>query len=500
MRRLLLAAMCAAALAGPASAQTIRIALRQDPDILDPTLSRTYVGRIVYAALCDKLFDLDAQLKIVPQLALSYEWADGKNLVIKLRPGVSFHDGEKLDAAAVKYSLERHLTMQGSFRRSEVNTMERVEVVDPLTVRIVLKEASAPFLAQLTDRAGMVVSPKAAEAAGKDFGLHPVCAGPFRFVERVPQDRIVLERFSGYWNAPAIHFDRVIYRPISDSSVRLANLQAGSIELTETVATTDVEAVKKDARLKLVFSDELGYQGITLNIANGTRAQTPLGQDARVRRAFELAIDREAVVQVVYNGLFKPTAQAVPPDSPFYIAAIKPPGRDVARARALLKEAGVTTPLAVELTVANEPEQRQVGEVIQSMVKEAGFEVRLNAMEFASSLQAATRGDFQAYLVGWSGRVDADGNLWSFIHTGAAQNDAKYSNPQVDALLDEARRLPDLAQRRALYEKMWALVHQDLPILYLWHRKNIVGMNAKLSGFVAVPDGMIRLQGVRMAP
>ena len=138
-----------------------------------------------------------------------------------------------MDAAAVKYSLDRHLTMQGSFRRSEINAMDHVDVVDPLTVRIVLKAPSSPFLAQLTDRAGMIVSPKAAEAAGKDFGLKPVCAGPFRFVERVPQDHITLERFPQYWDAGNIHLDRVTYQTIPDSSIRLANLQAGSIELSE---------------------------------------------------------------------------------------------------------------------------------------------------------------------------------------------------------------------------------------------------------------------------
>jgi len=498
----MLATLCAAAIAAlaPAQAQTLRIGLGEDPDILDPTLARTFVGRIVFAGLCDKLFDIDAKLNIVPQLATGYEWADPKTLVIKLRPGVTFHDGEKLDAAAVKYSLERHATMQGSFRRSEISTMERVEVVDPLTVRIVLKEPSAPFLAQLTDRAGMVVSPKAAEAAGKDFGLKPVCTGPFRFVERIPQDRIVLEKFPGYWNAAAVKLDRVIYRPINDTSVRLANLRAGSLDMIERVAPTDVAEVKKDPKLKLSMGDELGYLGITVNVANGSRAQTPLGQDRRVRQAFEAALDRTALVEVVFNGMYKPTVQAVPPDSPFHLADLKPPPRDVNRARALLKEAGVATPLQVEMTVPNNPEQRQLAEVMQSMLAEAGIELKINTMEFASSLQAATRGEFQTYLVGWSGRVDEDGNIFSFVHSSGSQNDAKYANATVDAALSEARRVPELAARRAAYAKAWAQLRQDLPIIYLYHRQNIVGMSAKVTGFTPIADGLVRLQGVSLAP
>ena len=389
MRRYLLVFLL---LAGAANAQTLRVALREDPDALDPTLARTYVSRIVFAGLCDKLFDINEKLETVPQLATGYEWTSPTELVIKLRPGVKFHDGESLDAAAVKYTLERHLTMQGSFRRSEINAMEKVEAVDPLTVKITLKSPSSPFLAQLTDRAGMIVSPKAAEAAGKDFGLKPVCAGPFRFVDRVVGDRITLERFPGYWDAGSIKLERVTYRPIPDSTVRLSNLQAGSIDLSEQIVPTDIPAVDKDRRLRMAPSDSLGYQTLVFNVGNGVRAKAPIGADARVRHAFEFAIDREALVGVVYNGLFALTGQAIPAGSPYHNPDAQPTKRDVARAKALLKEAGVATPVPVSLMVANSPDARQVGEIIQSMASEAGFEVKITSSEYASALATATRG------------------------------------------------------------------------------------------------------------
>src|SRR6266851_4536955 len=165
-RRLTLALLLSLAATGGAAAQTnLRIGLAEDPDVLDPTLARTYVGRIVFASLCDKLFDIDAKLNIVPQLALSHETsADGKTVTIKLRPTVKFHDGEPLDAEAAKFSLERHLTLKGSFRKPDLGSVDKVEIVDPMTIRLVLKEPFSPLLAQLTDRAGMMVSPKAAEA------------------------------------------------------------------------------------------------------------------------------------------------------------------------------------------------------------------------------------------------------------------------------------------------------------------------------------------------
>ena len=499
MRHLIFAAMLVAASAASAAAQNFRIAMREDPDSLDPTLARTYVSRIVFAGLCDKLFDINAKLEIVPQLATGYEWADPKTLVVKLRDGVLFQDGTKMDAEAVKYSLERHLKFPGSFRRSEINAMDHVEVVDPLTVRIVLKEPSSPFLAQLTDRSGMIVSPKAAAAAGKDFQLHPVCAGPFKFVERVPQDHITLEKFPQYWDAANFHLDRVTYQIIPDSSVRLANLQAGSTDLVEAIIPTDVDAVKSNPKLALATMDQLGFETLEINVGNGERAKTPIGSDARVRQAFQKAIDRDALIQVVYNGLYAPAAQGMLPVNPMFDGNLKPEPRDVDGAKALLQQAGIKAPVVVHLTVPNNPDLRQAGEVIQAMAGEAGFDVQITASEYASALDAATRGDFEMFLTGWSGRVDPDGNLYTFFHTGGALNDSHYSNPEVDKALDAARATADPAQRRELYTQMYAQESKDLPTLYLWYLKAIVGMRANVRGFEQVPDGLIRLRGVSLS-
>src|SRR6476660_5064313 len=256
-RPLLALALGAATFAS--QAQTLRIGLAEDPDVLDPTLARSFVGRVVFAGLCDKLFDIDEKLAIVPQLATGYQWsADNKSLTLKLRPGVTFHDGEKLDAAAVKFNIERHKTMAGSNRRGELAPVTGVDVVDDSTVRLNLSAPFAPLLAQLADRAGMMVSPKAAQADGDKFGSKPMCSGPFRFVERVAQDRIVLERYPNYWNKGEIHFEKVVYLPIVDTTVRLANLKSGQLDFIERVGTSDVAGLKTDNRFKLQRIVELG--------------------------------------------------------------------------------------------------------------------------------------------------------------------------------------------------------------------------------------------------
>src|SRR5205823_6064379 len=229
--------------------------------------------------------------------------ADNKALTVKLRSGVTFHDGEKLDAAAVKYNLERHKNMPGSNRKGELAVVSSVDAVDPMTVRINLAAPFAPLLAVLTDRAGMMVSPKAAEAAGEKFGAKPVCSGPFRFVERIAQDRIVLERFPNYWNKGQIHFERIVYLPIVDATVRLANLRSGQLDFIERLAPNDVPGRRGDGRFKVAKIVEIGYQGITINVGKSELAQkNPLGRDARVREAFELSLDRDAIVKVAMDG------------------------------------------------------------------------------------------------------------------------------------------------------------------------------------------------------
>src|ERR1700675_3676463 len=281
---------------------TLRIGLAEDADVLDPSIARTYVGRIVFASLCDKLFDIDEKLNIVPQLALSHETsADGKEMTIRLRPGVKFHDGEPFDAEAAKFSIERHINLPTSFRKPELASVDHVEVVDPLTINVILKPPYSPLLAPLTDRAGMMVSPKAARDEGDKFGLHPVCAGPYKFVERVQQDRIVFEKFADYWNKDNIHIDRIVYLPLVDATVRLANLKSGGLDLIERLLATDIKDVQADTRLKLSSAIELGYQGVTLNIGKD-KAKGPLSQSAKVREALGLSIQSRGTNQVGFHG------------------------------------------------------------------------------------------------------------------------------------------------------------------------------------------------------
>jgi ABC-type transport system substrate-binding protein len=288
------ALVASALVTGVADAQkkTLVVALNQDPDILDPTLSRTYVGRIIFSQICEKLYEIDERLAIHPQLAAAMPAVSdgGKTVTIKLRPNVKFNDGTPMNAEAVRFSLDRHQTMKASNRRSELESVTAIEVVDPLTVRLRLKAPFSPLTAQLADRAGMPVSPAAAQKLGEKFGTAPVCVGPWQFVERVSQDRIVVERAPHYFDPGQAKFDRIVFRIIPDDNVRLANLRSGDIDVMHQVTPTDASSLKKDAKFEVSSVTGLGFNSITINLRNKTGKfnppgdlGTPLANDPRLR-------------------------------------------------------------------------------------------------------------------------------------------------------------------------------------------------------------------------
>ncbi|MFI5374783.1 MAG: ABC transporter substrate-binding protein [Candidatus Rokuibacteriota bacterium] len=497
--RAILTALATILLLMPASADAqsvLRIGLNDDPDALDPTISRAYTGRLVFAALCDKLFDVTPDLKIVPQLATGYEWAaDRKSIVIKLRPGVRFQDGEPFNAEAVRFNIERHLTTPGSFRKSEIGEIQSVDVVNELTVRLNLSQPLVPLLAALTDRAGMMVSPKAAKALGDKLGTQPVCAGPYRFVQRVAQGKIVLEKVADYWDKGAFSIDRIEFVPITDSSSRLASLRSGDLQMIERVSPTDLAEIRGDAKLKVAGVPELGYQMIPLNVANGPKSKALA--DVRLRQALDLAIDRETLVKTVFGGEYIAGNQFISPASPYYDHKVPVGKRDLAKVRQLLKDAGQPN-LTFTLVVPPERDRQEAALILQSMWAEAGITANLQTQENVTMLQSGRKGDFEAYFTFWSGRPDPDGNVFSFMTCKGAQNDSHYCSPEVDTLLTRARQVADPAERKKLYDQATELMARDVPRLILWHRRVFTASSTRVEGFTPYPDGIIRFRGLKL--
>jgi peptide/nickel transport system substrate-binding protein len=481
-----------------AGAADLRIGLWDNPDAIDPTMGRLYSGRIILNMVCDKLFDITPDLKIVPVLATGHTISDdGKQMTIGIRKGVKFHDGDVMDAKAVKYTLERHIKMPGSMRKSELDVIDSVEVVDPQTVRLKLKQPSAPLLSHLTDRAGMIISPRAADSLGDKFGNQPVCTGPFKMTTRPARDQIILERFGDYWAKDRIHIDRVVLTPIPDGTVRVSNLRAGQLDLIERVSPQDVGSLKSASNIAMASIPELGYQVITFNVANGEKANTPLAKDARLREAFDLAIDRNVIAKVVFQGIFVPGSQYVSPSNFYFNPEIPVPKRDLAKARKLMAEAGHKR-YPLTLMTANDPDWIQAAQIIQSMVAEAGFDMKIEVQENATRSKRMKAGDFDVGFSFWSGRSDPDGNIGNRAICDAPNNDSGYCNKLLDQLLRKAREAPKPEDRRPYYHKVTEMLVKDRPMIFVWHRSVITAFNKKVSGFAQYPDGLIRLQGMRV--
>lgn len=482
---------------------TMVLALAEDPDALDPTLSRSLVGREVFANMCEKLYDIDTDLQIVPQLAsaLPTTSPDGLTVTVPVRTGVTFNDGTPLDAAAVKTSIERHMTLQGSGRKSELASVKAVDVVDAQTVRLTLTAPFAPLTGALADRSGMVMSPAQLAKLGADFGTSPVCVGPFSFVSRQAGNEIVLKKSTNYYDAAAVKLDGITFRVITDANVRLANVRSGDVQVSERIAATDVKSVQADSGLRLVTGDPLGYQGISVNIGNtagvgqpvGTR-DTALAKSKDLRKAFELSLDRDTINQVAFNGQYVPGCFPLPPGSPYLDDSLTCTRRDVDQAKKIIADSGVPTPVPVDLMIGTSPENLRIGQIVQSLAKEAGFDVKVSPTEFAASLDASDAGDFDAFAIGWSGRVDPDGNITDFLTTGGARNISGYSNPEVDAALAQGRASADEATRKAAYTTAMRLAAEDRPIIYLYFQRNFLVSTPKVAGIAFYADGLPRLK------
>ncbi len=492
-----IAATAGLLLSGVAFAQTsLTIGLQDDPDQLDPARARTFVGRIVFASLCDKLVDITPDLKFVPQLATSWAWTDNKTLKFTLRDHAVYHDGTPIDAASVKANLDRAKNLPDSNRKSELATLASVDAPDTRTVILHLTEPDASLLSQLSDRAGMMQSPASFD---KDPGKKPVCSGPYRFKERVQNDRIVLEKFPQYWDAADFHFDKLVFKPIPDATVRLNDLRAGGLDIAERIAPSDAQTVKDDPNLVFAPITGLGFQAISVNFSNGPRgAINPFAKDARVRQAFDLAIDRDAINQVVGLGLYQPAYQPFPPASFAYDKKFDRKGNDVKKARALLKEAGFDR-VKVEISFGTNTIMQQVMEMIQAMGREAGFDISLRPMEFAALQSSMARGDFQLAQAGWSGRVDPSANVFQYVGCKGSLNDGKFCDKTMNQLLVDARVELDTNKRKVLYAQFLEQMQAKRPIFYTYYLPWTFALKKRVQGFVPYPDGLIRLKGVTIA-
>jgi len=486
---------------------------------LDPHVVTGVAEGNILRALFEGLVTEDpVDLRPVPGVAERWEIsADGLTYTFRLRGDARWSDGRPVTARDFTASFQRILTpslaadyanmlyiLRGAeaFHKGGGRDFASVgaEAVDDRTLRLTLEHPAAYFLSLLTNPPWYPVpvetiarhGPVAQRGNPWTRPAHIVTNGPFRLTEWRQNQVIAVEKFPGYWDAATVRLNGIRFYPLDSVDAEERAFRAGQLHVTEYAPISKIDAYRQHSPHLLRLDPYLATYFFRLN------TRRPPLNDVRVRRALALAIDREAINQVVFNGEFVPGNQWVNPTNSYYQQAFPVPKRDVAKAKALLKEAGVTGPITLDFMVPNGPETRAVAEVVQSMAAEAGFDLKIRVTEFATSLKQGEDGDFQLYLIGWSGRADPDGNSFIFQTCNAPQNNGKYCDKEVDAAHAEARSKSDPAVRKKAYETVARKFLADGQIIYLYHPQVLVALSDKVDGYRQMPDGLLRVVGVKL--
>jgi peptide/nickel transport system substrate-binding protein len=479
----------------PKKGGTLRVAFYIEAATMDPHLSGSKIDRQIYHNVYEPLVVLDTKLGIKPGLAESWQQPDPKALIFKLRRGVKFHDGTDFNAEAARFNFNRMKTEPKSVRKGEVASVESVEALDPYTIKINLRRPDAALLATLTDRAGMMVSPKVVQERGPELERNAKGAGtgPFQFAEWVKDDHILLKRNDAYWNKQGgPYLDQIRYRPIPDDTVKLQSLQAGEIHVMDYVQPRDVAAVKADKNLVVVDVPSLAAFSYQLN-----HTKPPFNVKA-VRQALAYSLDLDQIVKGVWLNVGVPANGPIPPTSWAYDNTIPPIKRDLAKAKAKLAEGGRPTGFTFTMTTANLPINVQEAEVIQAQLIEAGITMKIKLVDGATQLSDGNSKNFEMISYQWSGRPDPDGNIYQFFKTtpGTSLNWSGISNPQLDALLDRTREVSNQGERKKLYSEVTKILQDELPMIYIIHPVEPKAFSPRVQGYEPIPDGMMRFKDV----
>ncbi len=507
----LLAAVIAAgaslAAAGPAAAQkrggTLTIVRPTDPVSLDPQLETTAPGAWVYFNMLEPLLTLDEKMQIKPALATGYEVLSPTKVRFKLRPGVKFHDGTPLNAAAVKFTFERALRGNPPARwASLAGSLSGAEVVDDLTVDVMTKEPYGPILRTLAMYCTGIVSPTAVQKMGAEFSRAPVGTGPFKFVEWKTNTHVILERNPDYWGDKAL-LDRVVFKVVPEEGARMIALQTGDADMVLLPSPSQLPALRRDS--KYTVNEVVGGRVVFVGMHAGL---APL-DDVRVRTALIYAVDRKSILDNIMEGSAVPARGVLAPG----VFGFKDMGLDRlypfdrAKAKALLAQAGwqpgsdgILVKGGQRLSLSwlaargRYPKDGEITEAIQAMFKEIGVEANVQFLEWAAvfgQVRAATL-NHHLFTLGWvTSNADADYSLYALFHSKQVPptgwNTSRYANPKVDADVEQARRSLNQTERERLYGDVQDILAREMVWIPVYNTKEIVVTRANVKGFTVHP-------------
>jgi peptide/nickel transport system substrate-binding protein len=478
---------------------TLTVALGADSTWLgDPHQSTASVDRHFHYSIFNSLVELGENSAIRPGLAKSWERPDPQTYVFTLEDGVKFHDGTPFDAEIAKWNFERMLSPEPKLiRRSEISSIDQMEVVDRLTLKLKLKRPDAALLSTLTDRAGMMISPAAAKKFSlQDLLRNPVGTGPFRFVEWLEDDRIKLVRNPEYFRKGLPYLDEVVFKPIPDDTVRLANLRSGAVQLMEGVSPRDVGSLRDDASLRLLLSPSLAFDRLELNGAK------PPFNNPILRQVVSAAIDRESLHRVAYLGQGTIAQGPISPATAWAYEAIPGWGEKAnpELARKLLQDAGQPDGFEFEIDVDSTSKiDLQRAELVEQQLKQVGVRLKIFQYKGAVGAERRSSGTYVSRVGGWSGRPDPHTTLFPHYTTGGANNWGKYSNKEVDDLLTRANVESDQPKRKQLYTEASKILASTVAEVFHEFGTLRTAHSTRLQSFVEIPDGRFRLEKVALA-
>ncbi len=498
LRAILLATAIAAPL--PVLADDLVIATKSGPASMDPHFTATSANAEATKQVFDTLLKSGNGLQIEPMLATEWTAIDDTTWEFKLRQGVKFHDGSDFTAEDVKFSIERIPNVTGPNPTTiYVRRVAGIEIVDPYTIRI--KTAGpAPTLPNdfvrlfiVSHKAAADFSTKETSAEGFNSGKATIGTGPYKFVSWAPTQDLILEKFDGYWGG-AQPWDRVIRKEIPNDAARVAQLLAGQVDLIAKVPATDLASVEGDSALKVVKNPsafvpylEFDFREATPQVWDnaGKKVEKNPFLDPKVREAFDLALDRETIIEFALEGMGMPATQLVTPTIFGFNPAIPVPAFDVEKARALMAEAGYPEGFKVTLAYANDRMPTELAPTIAQLLAAIDVKVDVQGVPATVFNPAKTRGEYSLYMASW-GTLTGEANytLSSLVHTNdpaknlGAFNVRGYSNPKMDELIEAAAVEMDEAKRKALLEEANLLVSTDRPDLPLAINLSAWGMKA----------------------
>lgn len=498
-RRVFLATLAAAALlAGPANAEeepryggTLTVAFASDTKTLDPTFSINFSERQPLYLIYNTLLALRPDFSVAPELAESWEVLDGgRRLVLRLRRGVKFHDGTDFDAAAVKFNFDRRMDERlNSPQRGQLReVVDAVEATDPQTVTLRLKGPSPNLLGMLAQREGFMVSPAAAGRYGADLATHPVGTGPFVFKEWVPGNRLVVEKNPAYWEAGKPYLDRIVFSDITNTAVAIQRLLTGEADYASALSPIDVRQIESRRNIRLDPSAVGRWYALQWQV------DKPPFDNPKLRQAVAHAINRKRIVDIVMSGRAA-VSNGPTPDALWWSAPdLKGADYDPAKAKALLAEAGYPNGVELTLSAPQIALLQQVDQLVQEQLKAVGITVRLEPVAQGDWYPRVVQLAINFTPMRWSQRPDPDGLMTLLLHSAGAGNSTRYSNPEVDALIDRARGLADQAERQRLYRQVQGIAMRDLPYVPLFFSLEFAAMRDSVRNHVWIADEIPRLR------